>query len=37
VLKKKGYDLNYIEVPFGHEWENWGPLQDDMLRTFFSE
>lgn len=37
VLIKKGYDVNYIEVPFGHEWENWRPLMDDMLRTFFSK
>jgi len=37
VLEKKGYDMNYIEVPFGHTWENWQPLVDDMLRTFFSE
>jgi enterochelin esterase-like enzyme len=36
VLKEKGYDLNYVEVPFGHDWENWRPLIDDMLRTFFS-
>lgn len=36
VLKEKGYDLNYIEVPFGHNWENWRTLIDDMLRTFFS-
>lgn len=37
VLEKKGYDMNYIEVPFGHTWENWGPLQADLLRTFFAK
>jgi hypothetical protein len=29
--------MNYIEVPFGHTWENWGPLQADLLRTFFAK
>jgi len=37
VLKNKGYDINYIEVPFGHEWRNWKPLMDDMLLTFFKK
>jgi enterochelin esterase-like enzyme len=37
VLENKGYDMNYIEVPFGHTWENWRPLQSDLLRTFFSK
>ena len=37
VLTKKGYEMNYIEVPFGHTWKNWNPLMDDMLRTFFSK
>ena len=37
TLKKKGYDVTYIEVPFGHEWSNWRPLIDDMLSTFFAE
>lgn len=35
LLKSKAYDINYIEVPFGHEWANWRPLMDDMLQTFF--
>ncbi|TNE67923.1 MAG: esterase family protein [Alphaproteobacteria bacterium] len=34
-LRKKGYPLTYIEVPFGHEWANWKPLIDDVLLTFF--
>jgi len=37
VLKRKGYDMNYIEVPFGHTWDNWRPLMDDMLQTFFAK
>lgn len=37
ILDNKGYDMNYIEVPFGHSWENWGPLQGDLLRTFFAK
>lgn len=35
VLKRKGYDVTYTEVPFGHEWDNWHPLIDDLLLTFF--
>lgn len=37
TLEKKDYDVNYIEVPFGHEWSNWQPLIDDMLLTFFAK
>ncbi len=36
VLLKKGYDVEYKEVKFGHEWKNWKPLLDDSLRRFFS-
>lgn len=36
MLEKKGYDVEYIEVPFAHEWANWQPLIDDMLYRFFS-
>ncbi|MFT4930013.1 MAG: enterochelin esterase-like enzyme [Phenylobacterium sp.] len=36
VLLKKGYDLQYKEVNFGHEWKNWRPLLDDSLRRFFA-
>jgi enterochelin esterase-like enzyme len=36
TLQEKGYPVNYIEVPFGHNWENWRPLVDDLLMTFFS-
>ena len=35
VLEEKGYELSYIEVPFGHTWRNWGPLIDDVLVYFF--
>jgi len=35
VLERKGYDVTYTEVPFGHDWDNWRPLIDDMLLTFF--
>ncbi len=35
VLENKGYDLTYITVRKGHDWENWGPLLDDVLATFF--
>ena len=36
VLTDKGYDIEYREVGFGHEWKNWGSLLDDSLRHFFS-
>ncbi len=36
ILDDKGYDLHYVEVDQGHDWRNWKPLLDDMLRFFFS-
>ena len=35
ILEKKGYELKYIEVPFGHNWQNWKPLIDDVLLHYF--
>ncbi len=35
TLKFQGYDLTYREVSEGHDWDNWGPLLDDVLHTFF--
>ena len=35
ILKDKGYPLQYVEVPFAHNWDNWGPLQDDLLLYFY--
>lgn len=35
TLEEKGYEVNYVEVPFGHDWSNWKPLLDDLLITFF--
>ena len=35
VLEKKGYEMLYKEVPFSHNWDNWGPLLDDILVYFF--
>lgn len=35
VLDSKGYDLTYTTVRKGHDWQNWGPLLDDVLVTFF--
>jgi enterochelin esterase-like enzyme len=37
VLRKKGYNMVYREVNFGHEWKNWRPLIDDALQTFFAK
>lgn len=36
TLKQKGYDVNFIKVRGGHNWKNWTPLLDDVLRTFFA-
>lgn len=36
VLKDKGYDMQYVEVREGHNWKNWRPLLDDVLRYFYS-
>ena len=36
VLERKGYDLLYIEVDEGHDWDNWRPLMDDVLRWFYA-
>lgn len=36
VLEQKGYDVTYIEVAQSHDWNNWKPLLDDVLLTFFS-
>lgn len=35
ILVSKGYPMQYIEVPFAHNWDNWGPLLDDMLLFFY--
>jgi len=35
VLRDKGYPLKYIEVPKGHNWDNWKPLIDDVLLYFY--
>lgn len=37
TLKFQEYDLTYREVNEGHNWDNWGPLLDDVLLTFFSK
>ena len=35
ILRDKGYELKYIEVEEGHNWDNWRPLMDDMLLYFY--
>ena len=35
VLQNKGYPMEYIEVREGHNWSNWRPLIDDVLRFFY--
>jgi len=34
ILTKKGYDVTYVEVPFGHGWDNWRPLLNEVLIWF---
>lgn len=36
ALQDKGYDLTYRKVREGHDWQNWRPLLDDVLLTFFA-
>jgi enterochelin esterase-like enzyme len=36
ILRDKGYPMEYIEVPYRHNWENWEPLIDDVLLYFFA-
>ena len=35
TLESKGYDLTFIKVTGEHNWQNWAPLLDDVLVTFF--
>jgi len=37
VLVSNGHDVNYKVVRFGHNWDNWKPLLDDLLVTFFKK
>lgn len=37
TLESKGYDLTYIKVTGEHNWQNWRPLLDDVLVTFFAK
>lgn len=35
LLRDKGYDMKYMEVSQGHNWNNWRPLIDDILLYFY--
>jgi enterochelin esterase-like enzyme len=37
VLEARGYTLTCREAPFGHDWNNWGPLLPEVLETFFGQ
>ena len=37
TLEQKGYDVTYIKVRGEHNWQNWTPLLDDVLLTFFAK
>ena len=33
-LKQQGYDIAYLEVPYGHVWENWQSTLELVLQWF---
>ena len=35
ILRRKGYEMRYMEVREGHNWDNWRPLVDDALLYLF--
>jgi len=35
ALERKGYEMLYKEVAYGHNWQNWRPLLDDVLEYYF--
>ena len=35
LLQDKAYPIKYVEVDEGHDWNNWGPLLDDVLVYFY--
>ena len=37
ILEEKDLELSYIEVPEGHNWNNWRPLLDDVLIFFYGK
>lgn len=37
VLREKGYDMKYIEVDEGHNWDNWRLLLDDILIYYYGK
>jgi len=37
ILKKKGYEMEYVEVRQGHDWKNWQPLLDDLLIYLYGQ
>ncbi len=37
VLRNKGYEMHYLEVREGHDWDNWRPLVDDALLYLFGD
>ncbi len=35
ILTEKGYEFTYMEVAEGHNWQNWRPMFDDILISFY--
>lgn len=37
VLEAKEFEMQYHEVPFGHNWKNWRPLLDEFLLFYYGD
>ncbi len=37
VLKNKGYEMKFVVTNEGHNWKNWRPLIDDVLRFYYGD
>jgi enterochelin esterase-like enzyme len=37
ILKNKGVQVQYFEVPEGHSWGHWRALLDDLLIFFYGK
>lgn len=35
ILDDVGLEMHYVEVPYGHTWQNWQPLLDDILLYYY--
>ena len=35
MLRDKGYDMEFVQINAGHDWDNWRRLIDDVLLYFY--